>query len=83
MDLSGLVGPRMLDVSKSGTIASLTPITALTHLERLYLYGSTTIADGDLAPLLTMTRMHDLRMMNRLHDTPTLAQVRAHLGIEQ
>lgn len=82
-DLSGLIGLRMLDVSESGTLASLTPITAMTHLETLYLYGSTTIDDGDLTPLLTMRRMDDLRMMNRRHYRPTVAQVKAELGIEQ
>lgn len=49
-DLSGLIGLRELDVSESGSIASLGPIAELTRLEQLYLYGSTTIADGDLTP---------------------------------
>lgn len=81
-DLSGLAGLRRLDVSESGDLTSLTPISSLTQLERLSLYGSTTIADGNLTPLLTMSRLHDLRMMNRRHYAPTVAQVRAHLGIE-
>jgi internalin A len=82
-DLKGLIGLRELDVSECGTLASLAPITGLTQLERLYLYGSTTIADGDLTPLLPMSRMHDLRMMNRRHYAPTVARVRGHLGIQQ
>lgn len=82
-DVGGLVGLRELDVSESGDFASLAPISSLTQLERLYLHGSTTIADGDLRPLLKMSRLHDLRMMNRRHYEPTVAQVRARLGIEQ
>jgi hypothetical protein len=82
-DLSGLIGLRELDVSEGGTLASLTPITGLTQLERLYLYGSTTIADRDLTPLVAMPRMHDLRMMNRRHYTPSVDEVRSQLGIER
>lgn len=81
-DLSGLQGLRELDVSEGGHLASLAPIAGLTRLERLYLYGSTSIADGDLSPLLVMTRMRDLRMMNRRHYRPTLKTIRAHLGLE-
>ncbi|WP_281256258.1 hypothetical protein [Phycicoccus duodecadis] len=43
----------------------------------------TTIDDGDLTPLLTMPRLHDLRMVNRRHYAPSVTQVRAQLGIEQ
>ena len=80
-DLRGLTGLRELDVSDGGTLASLAPLTGLTRLERLYLYGSTVIADGDLSPLLGMTRMRDLRMMNRRHYRPTLQDIRAQLGL--
>lgn len=82
-DLSTLIGLRHLDVSESGTLASLTPIAGLTKLQRLHLYGSTTIADGDLSPLLEMTHLHDLRMMNRRHYTPSVDEVRGHLGISR
>ncbi|QGN59040.1 hypothetical protein [Nostocoides sp. HKS02] len=80
-DLSGLVGLRELDVSEAGSLESLRPIAGLTYLERLYLYGSTTIDDGDLTPLLTMARMQDLRLMNRRHYSPTVAAVREQLGL--
>lgn len=82
-DLGGLIGLRHLNVSESGSLASLAPIAGLAQLERLYLYGSTTIADGDLAPLLAMTYMHDLRMINRRHYNPTVDKVRAQLGIQR
>jgi Leucine-rich repeat (LRR) protein len=82
-DLSGLTGLRELDVSEGGNLASLVPIAGLTSLERLYLYGSTTIADGDLSPLLAMTRMRDLRMRNRRHYRPTIQGIRAQLGLTE
>jgi hypothetical protein len=82
-DLSGLIGLRELDVSESGSLDSLAPIVGLTGLERLYMYGSTTIADGDLTPLLGMTQMRDLRMMNRGHYQPTLGSIRAQLGLSE
>lgn len=82
-DLSGLIGLRELDVSESGALASLTPVAGLTQLESLHLYGSTAIADGNLTPLLAMTHLHDLRIMNRRHYTPTVDQVRAQLGLQQ
>ena len=47
------------------------------------MYGSTTIADGDLTPLLSMTHMRDLRVMNRRHYRPTIHDVRAHLGLNE
>ena len=74
------MGLRELDVSESGSLDSLGPIAGLTGIQRLYLYGSTTIADGDLTPLLSMTRMRDLRMMNRRHYRPTVDGIRAQLA---
>jgi hypothetical protein len=82
-DLTGLIGLRELDVSESGSLASLGPIAGLISLERLYLYGSTTIDDGDLTPLLSMTHMRDLRMMNRRHYRPTIRGIRAQLGLSE
>lgn len=82
-DLTGLIGLRRLDVSEGGTIESLQPITALTNLERLYLYGTTNVADGDLRPLLAMTRLSDPRIMNRRHYKPSTREVQASLGIAQ
>ena len=48
--------PRLAraDVSESGALSSLATANGLTQLERLYLYSSRTIADGNLTPLLPM-----------------------------
>jgi hypothetical protein len=79
--MSSLIGLRRLDVSEGGIIESLKPIADLRLLEQLYLYGSTKIADGDLTPLLGMTRMRDLRIMNRRHYVPSTQIVQARLGL--
>jgi len=79
--MSRLIGLRRLEVSEGGTIESLKPIADLRLVERLYLYGSTKIADGDLTPLLGMPRMHDLRIVNRRHYVPSAQEVEARLGL--
>jgi hypothetical protein len=71
-----------LDVSDGGALSSLSPIAGLKRLSRLYLYGSTRIADGDLTPLLGLDRLRDLRMMSRRNYTPSLADVKRQLGLE-
>jgi internalin A len=53
----------------------------MTRLQRLHLYESTRIADGDLTPLLTLTGLRDLRIMSRSHYRPTVADVRTQRAI--
>lgn len=71
-----------LDVSECGVVSSLSPIAGLDRLNRLHLYGSTRVADGDLTPLLALHRLRDLRMASRRNYTPSLAEVKRHLGLE-
>lgn len=71
-----------LDVSECGRISSLAPIAGLSRLERLYLYGSTAIEDGDLAPVLGLRRLRDFRMMNRAHYRPTVTDAKRQLGLD-
>ena len=80
-DLRHLVGLRFLDVSEGGRIDSLEPIAGLRELHRLYLYDSTTIADGDLTPLLGLAHLRDLRIMNRRHYVPSVQDVKHQLGL--
>lgn len=80
--LQGLSSLRELDISESGSIESLQPLRSLAALEQLYLYGSTRVTDGDLTPLLGLTRLVDLRMMNRRHYAPSVRAVKESLGIE-
>ena len=81
-DLAQLVNLTTLRVANCGPIASLAPLVGLTRLEKLYLYESTRVMDGDLSPLLQLTRLTDLRMMNRRHYEPTVANVRIRLGLD-
>lgn len=71
-----------LDVSECGAMTSLSPIAGLDRLHRLHLYGSTRVVDGDLAPLLGLHRLRDLRMASRRNYTPSLAEVKRQLGLE-
>jgi internalin A len=80
-DLSGLSALRRLDLSEGGPVESLRPIADLQLLERLHLYGSTCVTDGDLSPVLGMRRVQDFRMKNRPHYAPSVHQVRKQLGI--
>jgi hypothetical protein len=80
-DMRGLVGLRFLDVSEGGDIDSLQPLTELKLLERLYLYGTTKITDGDLTPLRCLPRLKDLRIMSRRHYKPSAPEVKAQLGL--
>jgi hypothetical protein len=80
-DLSGLAGLRRLNIGDGGDVESLQPLSDLRHLELLYLFGSTTVVDGDLTPLLCMPPMRDLRMMNRRHYRPSVQEVEKSLGL--
>jgi internalin A len=45
------------------------------------MWESTRVADGDLAPLLQLQHLRDLRLMNRKHYRPSVAQVKEKLGM--
>ena len=72
-------GLRYLDVSDGGTIDSLAPLARLRNLVRLYLYGSTRIADGDLTPIAGLGDLQDFRMMNRRAYQPSVGEIQASL----
>jgi hypothetical protein len=59
----------------------LHPIAGLTELTGLHLYESTRIVDGDLEPLLGLRNLRDLRIMNRKHYKPAVAEVKGRLGL--
>jgi hypothetical protein len=79
--ITNQTGLRKLWVANCGNIESLRGIVALRDLELLYMWESTRIADGDLAPLLQLQHLRDLRLMNRKHYSPTVAQVKEQLGL--
>jgi internalin A len=79
--LAGRVELVTLGIGDLGPIASLRPLQGMTALERLGAWGSTSITDGDLSPLLGLTGLKDLRMMSRKHYRPPLAKVESQLGL--
>jgi hypothetical protein len=78
-DLSHLQNLRFLGVSDCGAVESLRPVAKLTNIETLYAWGSTRIVDNDLAPLLQLPRLTEIRMRNRRDYRPTLAAIQEQL----
>ncbi len=74
---------RFFDLSEGGEIPTLAPLGGLVNLERLYLYDSTRVTDGDLSPIARLPRLKDFRMQNRRGYVPSVNQVQeviAHRG---
>lgn len=66
---------RELDLSEGPEISDLQPLAGLQLLERLYLYGSTKVADGDLRPIAGLSRLTDFRMQDRGSYTPSVKAI--------
>lgn len=66
---------RFFDLSEGGEIRSVGPLADLVNLERLYLYDSTKVADGDLGPIARLPRLKDFRMQNRRGYSPTVKEI--------
>ena len=64
-DVKGCVDLRRLNFSECGSLASLSPLRNLVNIEHLRLFGSTKIADNDLAPIAGLTKLKTLRMQSR------------------
>jgi len=79
--MRSLMNLRRLEVSEAGSIESLAPLADLHQLEKVDLHGSTRITDGDLTPLLGLTHLTDLRMMNQRAYSPSVATVRKRIGL--
>jgi internalin A len=71
---------RFLNIAECGDIESLRPLSDLRELQSLWAYGSTSIVDGDLRPLLDLPVLTDLRLMGRTHYRPTLHDVEKHIA---
>jgi hypothetical protein len=70
---------RRLNLSECGEVASLQPLRALTNLEKVSLFGSTTIVDNDLSPLAELPRLQQLRMRSRRAYQPGVEEIQALL----
>jgi len=71
---------RTLNLGDVGPITSLQPISELTNLERVYLWGSTVISDADLSPLANLPKLTTLRMTSRRPYHPSVAEIKAKIG---
>ena len=80
--VASLTGLEYFSIGNCGHIASLAPVAGMTGLVTLEAYESTRIDDGDLTPLLGLTRLRRLGLMNRRSYQPSVAEVKQHLGIE-
>ena len=78
--IGDLVNLTFLGVNDAGTIMSLHPLRSLQQLEVLYSWGTTRIADGDLTPLLELSRLRELRMRSRKQYRPSVAEIATQLA---
>ncbi|MFZ2504552.1 MAG: hypothetical protein WAW88_17960 [Nocardioides sp.] len=73
--VAGCVSLNFLDLSEGGEILSVAPVSDLVNLERLYLYESTRVADGDLGPIARLPKLKDFRMQNRRGYSPSVKEI--------
>lgn len=71
---------QFFDLSEGPTIPTVASLDGLVNLERIYLYGSTKIDDGDLEPIARLPRLRDLRIRNRLGYSPPVAEIQAAIA---
>lgn len=73
--VAGCLSLQFFDLSEGGEIPSVAPVGGLANLERLHLYESTRVADGDLSPIARLPRLRDFRMQNRRGYSPTVREI--------
>lgn len=73
--VSDLTSLRFFDLSEGGEIPSVGPLGDLVNLERLYMYESTRVADGDLGPIARLPKLKDFRMQNRRGYSPSVKEI--------
>lgn len=75
--VAGCVPLQFLDLSEGAEVPSVGPLAELVNLERLYLYDTTKVADGDLGPIARLPKLKDFRMKNRRGYTPSVKEIQA------
>lgn len=75
-----LTGLRVLNASDCGELESLAPVRGLVGLETLWLFGTTTVADGDLSPVVALPNLQDFRMKSRSFYRPSVREVQSAIG---
>lgn len=70
-----LTSLRFLNASDCGALESLKPLTGLKHLRNLWLFGSTSIQDSNLAVLMGLPELSDLRIKPRPEYEPSVEAI--------
>ena len=66
---------RFFELSEGGDLPTVAPLSGLEHLERLYLYGSTTVVDGNLNAIAELPCLRDFRMQSRRSYAPPVKEI--------
>lgn len=77
-DIAPVVGCpslRFFELSEGNEIPTVKPLGGLSELDRLYMYGSTKVADGDLSPIAQLPKLRDFRMVNRRNYKPSTSAI--------
>lgn len=77
--IEGLTDLTFLNASDSGDLPTIEPLRHTQRLERLWMWGSTSILDGDLSPLTGLEGLRELRMQSRRHYRPSVEEIKAQL----
>jgi hypothetical protein len=78
--LSGASNLLHLGVNECKTIASIRPLRNMSKLKAFHAWGSTVVGDGDLAALLHLPRLREVRMKSRTEYHPSVEEVKATLS---
>lgn len=70
-------GLRLLNASDCGDMESVHPLGRLSHLEVLWLFGTTRVLDEDLSPIAELPELRELRMRSRKTYRPSVEDVQA------
>lgn len=71
---------QFLNMGDCGDLESLAPLRRMRNLQRLSLYESTRILDGDLSPVLDLPELTDFRIANRRNYVPSAPEVQCLLA---
>jgi hypothetical protein len=66
---------RFFELSDGAEIPTVELLADLVSMERLYLYGSTKIADCNLGPIARLPRLQDFRIQNRRGYSPSVKEI--------
>ncbi len=73
--VSACTSLRFFELSEGGNLLTVAPLSGLQGLERLYLYGSTSVIDGDLSAIARLPNLRDFRMVDRRWYAPSVKEI--------